>query len=78
MYIYSIMCDYIVKALNTQGDIFDKLLDIKLECKERKTAMISILQEMNLDLGERKKLINIISLENYYNELIKNLIMRLK
>ena len=68
------MCDYIVKALNTQGDIFDKLLDIKLECKERKTAMISILQEMNLDLGERKKLINIISLENYYNELIKNLI----
>lgn len=68
------MCDNIEKALSTQGDIFDKLLDLKFDCKERRTALISILQEYNYDPVDKKKLINIISLESYYNELIKNLI----
>ncbi len=74
MYVYYIMCDNIEKALSTQGDIFDKLLDLKFDCKERRTALISILHEHNYDHVDKKKLMNIISLESYYNELIKNLI----
>ncbi len=67
-------CENIEKALTTQGDIFDKLLDIKFDSKERRNGILPLLHDNSIDIVERKKLLNIFCLENHFNELIKNLI----
>ena len=68
------MCENIEKALSTQGDVFDKLIDIKFDSKERRNGILILLTDNSLDIVERKKLLNLLCLENYFNELIKNLI----
>ena len=70
---YSLTFDQIEKALSTD-DIFDKLIDIKIELKERRRMFIKMLQDFDSGKVEKKILLNLISLENYFNEIIKNLI----
>jgi len=73
MVLYSFFSDAIDKALR-QDDIFDAILNIKFEYKERKLIFIKMLKTMEFTSVEKVKIINYISLENYFSEIIKNLI----
>ena len=71
--IYSGFSESIDKALK-EDEIFDKLLDIKAESKERKKNLFALLKNPNSTEIEKKKAINLICCENYFSEIIKNLI----
>ena len=76
MVFYSFFSDQIDKALK-QDDIFDAILNIKLEYKERKKLLIKMLKgetQNEFTSVEKLKIINYIALDSYFNEIIKNLI----
>lgn len=73
MVFYSFFSDAIDKALRTE-DIFAAIINIMNEYAERKKNLIEMLRSTNFTPVERHKIINYISLENYFNEIIKNLI----
>jgi len=71
--IYSSFSENIEKALKEE-EIFDKLIEIKQESKERKKNLVRLLKENTMTEIERKKAINLICCENFFSEVIKNLI----
>lgn len=73
-FIYSIYCEIIEKTLISNEDIFDKLIDIKIDAKERKKQYISLVKAANTSIIDKRILLTLISLDNYFNEIIKNLI----
>jgi energy-coupling factor transporter ATP-binding protein EcfA2 len=72
-FMYSFFIDALEKALTTD-DVFDKIIDIKIESKERKKNLIKLILDKTTSKLDRRILINQVALENYFNEIIKNLI----
>ena len=73
MVIYSNFSESIDKALR-DNEVFDRLIDVKNESKDRKLNLFKLLQNPKSTDIEKMKAINNLCLENYFYEIIKNLI----
>lgn len=72
-FLYSLCCEFIEKALS-QDDVFDKIIDIKIDSRDRRKLYIKTLKDKDCSTLDRRILTSLVSVENFFNEVIKNLI----
>lgn len=72
-FVYSLYMEQLEKALN-QEDAFDKIMDFHEEAKGRKESFAAALKDVNSSKVEKRILMNLISLESYFKNIIKTLV----
>jgi len=72
-FVYSFYMEQLEKALN-QEDAFDKIMDFREDAKARKESFANALKDLNSSKVEKRILMNLISLESYFKNIIKTLV----
>ena len=72
-FVYSFYMEQLEKALN-QEDTFDKIMDFREDAKSRKDGFIASLKATSTTKVEKRILMNLISLESYFKNIIKILV----
>lgn len=72
-FVYSYYMEQLEKALN-QEDAFDKIMDFREDAKLRKETFSASLKDLNSSKVEKRILMNLVSLESYFKNIIKTLV----